>query len=173
VETYNRDILRHVALGEFALHHCLAGASIHGLSHWNRVNNYGMALAKLTEGVDIEVVQAFALVHDCCRHNDGSDYDHGVRAASWMDVHRNDALAFLTDEQYNKLRLAVGGHVDGRVTDDPTIGVCWDADRLDIGRVGSPVNPNLLSTQAAKDWVAGWERFSRMAEKLHEMEKNG
>jgi hypothetical protein len=45
---------------------------------------------------------------------------------------------------------ALAGHSDGLVTDDPTIGCCWDADRLDLWRVGAPPVPALLSTEAAK-----------------------
>jgi hypothetical protein len=37
------------------------------------------------------------------------------------------------------------------VTDDPTVGACWDADRLDLPRVGVTVDPRLLSTAAARN----------------------
>ena len=43
-------------------------------------------------------------------------------------------------------------------SDDPIIGTCWDADRLDLGRVGVKPNPKLLSTERARskaviDWA--------------------
>jgi uncharacterized protein len=39
----------------------------------------------------------------------------------------------------------------GQVADDPTIGACWDADRLNLWRVGKTPDPRLLSTAAARD----------------------
>ena len=50
-----------------------------------------------------------------------------------------DLLAFACEE-----------HTNGGIGPDPTVGVCWDADRLDLWRVGSVVNPALLSTAAAR-----------------------
>jgi uncharacterized protein len=41
-------------------------------------------------------------------------------------------------------------HADGQVSDDPTIGVCWDADRLDLPRVGIGIDRKYLSTAAAR-----------------------
>jgi hypothetical protein len=41
-------------------------------------------------------------------------------------------------------------HADGQVAEDPVVGCCWDADRLDLWRVGSAVDPDLLSTEAAR-----------------------
>jgi uncharacterized protein len=37
------------------------------------------------------------------------------------------------------------------VSADPTIGVCWDADRLDLPRVGRTIQPRLLNTGAARE----------------------
>ena len=39
-------------------------------------------------------------------------------------------------------------------TDDPTIGTCWDADRLDIGRVGIIPHERFMSTAAGKRRVS-------------------
>ena len=49
------------------------------------------------------------------------------------------------------VRAATGRveHTDGTISDDPTIGCCWDADRLDLPRVGMQPDPALLSTEAA------------------------
>jgi uncharacterized protein len=35
----------------------------------------------------------------------------------------------------------------------PTIGVCWDADRLDLTRVGIMPDPEFFSTAAGKEAV--------------------
>ena len=39
----------------------------------------------------------------------------------------------------------------GRLSKDATIQTCWDADRLDLGRVGERPNPTYLGTKAARD----------------------
>ena len=39
----------------------------------------------------------------------------------------------------------------GRLSRDVTIQACWDADRLDLGRVGERPNPTYLGTKAARD----------------------
>ena len=43
---------------------------------------------------------------------------------------------------------------DGRVSDDPTIGTCWDADRLDLRRVAIVPKTGLMSTNPAKGSAA-------------------
>jgi uncharacterized protein len=37
------------------------------------------------------------------------------------------------------------------LTRDVTIQTCWDADRLDLGRVGTKPNPTYLGTAAARN----------------------
>src|SRR5262249_24487970 len=48
------------------------------------------------------------------------------------------------------LYYACAWHERGRVSDDPTIGACWDADRLDLPRVGTQPMPELMSTEEGK-----------------------
>jgi uncharacterized protein len=45
-------------------------------------------------------------------------------------------------------------HTSGLTSPDPTIGTCWDADRLDIGRVGITPCGHYMSTVAGKDVAA-------------------
>lgn len=40
---------------------------------------------------------------------------------------------------------------DCKARENPTIATCWDADRLDIWRVGYSVDTNYLFTERAKD----------------------
>jgi uncharacterized protein len=44
---------------------------------------------------------------------------------------------------------AIRSHDKAQLTDDPTVGACWDADRLDLPRVGTKVDPAFLSTDEA------------------------
>jgi len=41
-------------------------------------------------------------------------------------------------------------HDRGEVSDDPTIGACWDADRLTLARLGILPSVGLLSTEAGR-----------------------
>jgi len=48
------------------------------------------------------------------------------------------------------LSIAMAGHSQGQIHDDPTIQTCWDADRLDLGRVGTKPKAKYLSIEGAK-----------------------
>jgi len=122
--------------------------SIHGLGHWLQVERIGLLLAK-SSGADEEVVRLFALFHDACRWNDSHDDGHGARGA---ELARNlqGTLFELDDERLQTLCLACEGHTDGRLSDDATIATCWDADRLDLGRVGIFPHRKFMSTEAAR-----------------------
>ena len=121
---------------------------IHGVGHWLRVYSNGVRLAELT-GADRGVVKWFALLHDSCRRVDGSDREHGPRAAAFAREHR--AEIDLDDAAFGLLESAIACHTSGcSPTADITVRTCLDADRLDIGRVGLRVNPRLLYTDAAR-----------------------
>ncbi len=55
------------------------------------------------------------------------------------------------DLSFALLEEACIGHTDRDFSDEPTIGTCWDADRLDLGRVGMIPNPDLMSTSFGKE----------------------
>lgn len=139
-----RDVLREV-LRLYRLR--LAGT--HGVSHWGRVMENGRRLAAST-GADVDVVELFAVLHDACRFDEDVDRDHGRRAARLAAGLRGRVFE-LDDRRFEHLYEALAGHVDGRTSPDVTVGTCWDADRLDIGRVGMDPIPRYLSTEAARD----------------------
>ena len=56
----------------------------------------------------------------------------------------------LEQNRLDLLAAACDDHADGVVSAEPTIGACWDADRLDLPRVGIRPDPMLLSTDAAR-----------------------
>ncbi len=41
-------------------------------------------------------------------------------------------------------------HSGGEVSTNPTIQSCWDADRLDLGRVGIIPSPRFVSAEASQ-----------------------
>lgn len=122
---------------------------IHGAPHWARVRQNGLRLAGVN-GAEPEVVQLFAFLHDSQRVNDGADPGHGSRAADFA-VSLKGTLINLPEEDFDLLAYALTHHSSGLVEADVTVQTCWDADRLDLGRVGLMPNPTYLCTEAAKE----------------------
>jgi uncharacterized protein len=127
-------------------------ASIHGLSHWRRVENSARLICKDTSA-DLMVVCFFAYLHDACRLNDGKDLQHGPRAADLLSQLPED-ITVLNEAQLYLLDKAIRHHTEGNTSDDPTIGACWDADRLDLGRVGITPSDKWMSTKSGKKIAA-------------------
>ena len=95
------------------------------------------------------MVQLFAVLHDCRRFNEGDDPDHGPRAAELARELRG-VVFDLSDREFRLLHHACAGHTHERTHPDETIQTCWDADRLDLGRVGVTPEPDFLCTEVAK-----------------------
>ena len=131
-------------LEQFPLRH----SSIHGEDHWMRVLYNGRMLAKET-GANLNVVELFAIIHDCQRDNDDYDLEHGRRAAEYIYEIRNRWLD-INDRETELLVEACKYHSDGLIDADITIQTCWDSDRLDLGRVGIKPSPERLCTVIAK-----------------------
>jgi uncharacterized protein len=122
---------------------------IHGISHWTRVRENGLRLAAST-GADAEIVECFAYLHDSKRTNEGRDPGHGSRAAQFARTLRGTVLN-LSDERLELLAFACAHHTDGLIEADVTVQTCWDADRLDLGRVSIFPLAHRLCTPAARD----------------------
>lgn len=125
----------------------------HGWPHWVAVNRVGQQIA-LHHGLNAQVIQLFAIFHDACRVNEYNDDDHGLRASKLVKKFRKQYFT-LPDDDLDRLVVACRDHTDGRVTSDLLIGACWDADRLDLGRVGIAPNLRYLSTDAGKSIARG------------------
>ena len=122
---------------------------LHGPSHWARVLENGERLAGLN-GARLDVVRLFAVFHDSKRMNDDRDPGHGARGAKFAASLRDD-LFDLPDEDFDRLEFACRFHTGGEAPEDLTVATCWDADRLDLGRVGIQPLPRRLCTAAARD----------------------
>lgn len=128
---------------------------IHGEAHWARVHANGLRLAEQT-GADTEIVTFFAFLHDSKRLNDGWDKKHGQRAAEFVGTLPHSLLP-LSGEKLELLVYACAHHSEGLTQADApqaeaiTIHTCWDADRLDLGRIGIEPRPKYLCTSAAKE----------------------
>ncbi len=123
---------------------------VHGLAHWARVCDNGLRLAEQT-GADREVVELFAFFHDSRRLDDQADPEHGPRGALLAEQFHRAGLFRLADGPMQLLLTACRLHTAARSHDDPTVRTCFDADRLDLARIGKTVNPEYLCTEAAKE----------------------
>jgi uncharacterized protein len=121
---------------------------VHGPSHWARVRYHALTIGRATKA-DLLVVELFAFLHDSRRLNEYVDPEHGSRAASYAKE-LNGTFFHLTHEQLEKLCYAMSLHSNGGIHIDPTIQTCWDADRLDLGRVGNKPRAKFLSKEGAK-----------------------
>ncbi len=139
----NIEQVKQWAEGRWAL------GTLHGVSHWERVERNGMMLA--TQGCDLTVIRLFAYLHDSCRENDDYDEQHGPRAAKMIAGLRNTLLKDLTDHQFELLQTACYLHTTTHRTGDPTIDACFDADRLDLGRVSITPDPTKMATEKGKE----------------------
>jgi len=119
----------------------------------------GIRLAELT-GARIQVVRFFAVFHDSRRTNEDHDPGHGRCGAAFAATLRGK-LFQISDEDFELLRVACTEHTMGKTTGDVTLQTCWDADRLDLGRVGILPDPKYLCTEAAKNPEIYAQAFQR------------
>jgi uncharacterized protein len=121
----------------------------HGDAHWRCVCATGLSLGPALAGVDRTLVLCFGLLHDTRRENEAYDPGHGARAAVFAGELRDEGTLALDEHRFAVLEEALRLHSDGLVSTDPTIGTCWDADRLHLPRVSIEPDPTLFSTAVA------------------------
>ncbi len=152
------DILWNIIINDPELRNSL----IHGPDHWARVERNGIFIGEQV-GADITVIRLFALFHDCKRKNDGIDPGHGKRGAENAKSLRNK-LFEISDDQFNNFYNACRLHTRQIHTNDVTMGVCWDSDRLDLGRIGMRPSAKFMNTSVAKNLVKNnsWENLEEV-----------
>ncbi len=121
----------------------------HGVPHWARVLENGRRIAE-PSGADLVVVELFALFHDARRRNEHRDPEHGSRGAELARA-LQPLLPQLDDARLDRLCIACEQHTHMLTHPDPTVRACFDADRLDLARVGITPDPGRLCTEAARD----------------------
>lgn len=124
----------------------------HGVEHWDRVAKFGRMLYQ--KGADMDVIMAFAYLHDTERKDNAVDIEHGKRASLLINKIRETELSALGDEQIEKLKRACELHTTEHRTGDLTIDTCFDADRMDLLRVGITPSPERMATQRGAELVA-------------------
>lgn len=151
---------------QFAINGWTLG-EIHGLPHWQRVERNGILLSltmynsKLCfrKEVNIKVICLFAYLHDKCRLNNNSDLKHGERAANMLHTIKDTLLKDLDDEEFSLLEQACKLHTTTHKTGNPTIDTCFDADRLDLKRVGIEPCPDKMATSFGEFYAMDTLRF--------------
>lgn len=163
---YKKDIYRVIPIN--VINHLLNNLktdieSIHGINHWLRVlANTVIIHDNLT--LDMDVAIAFAFLHDAFRANDFDDIEHGARVEIWFNTkNKFNKAVNLTNRQKEVLFFACKWHSHGKTIkyfeninhnfsqfEINTIISCWDADRLDLARVGVYPDEKYLSTEVAK-----------------------
>jgi uncharacterized protein len=136
--------------------------SVHGPSHWLTVRRNALYLSRFHDA-DEQVVRLFALFHDSCRENEFRDPQHGPRGAQLAIEFRGAGHFHLDDARMLLLVTACEIHNGARPQSDATLGVCLDADRLDLGRVGILPDPKRLSTSTARH-IARRGEWNRLAD---------
>ena len=150
---FDTELLKIVSM-QFSLE--LNGA--HGVYHWHRVYKNALQLANYYK-VESRVFMLFALFHDSKRANENIDPQHGRRGAKYAQLLQNDisTLKELNNGDFALLEYACSSHTktdfQHSLADSLIAKICWDADRLDIGRVGYIVDLEYLCTDYAKELV--------------------
>lgn len=123
---------------------------IHGVSHWARVYENGLHLAECTRA-NKRVVRLFAVFHDSRRFSEGEDLEHGPRGAHLAKLYRGKYYDLPDDDEFDLLYTACSLHTQAKTHVNITVQTCFDADRLDLARVGKIPDQKFLCTEAAKD----------------------
>lgn len=145
------DELLQIVSGQFSLE--LNGD--HGVYHWHRVYKNALKLAE-HYGVESRVFMLFALLHDSKRANEFTDSRHGHRGAKYAGLLKDNVsiVKELSKQEFALLEYACSSHtitdMSHSLADNLIVNICWDADRLDIGRVGFVVDAKYMCTDYAK-----------------------
>lgn len=162
-----RSILHPDLIRSVVAQYPLSTRGAYGPAHWFRVREIGLRLAAET-GASRTVVELFALFHDARRYNEHRDHDHGSRGADLALQYQQQGQLLVSEEEMELLQAACIDHTHGGIEGDITVQTCWDADRLDLGRVGIRPRADKLCTDVARapETIAwAYEQSQRWLEK--------
>ena len=158
-------------------------SSLHGVAHWTRVHRYGLLLADSLELPDTEklAIALFGWTHDLARTDDAGGNVHAYDGAKYVQVVTDNLFRDFPNTTLDVVKVAIRYHSDGMNTEEAihelaitehsnwsresvlnVIGCCWDADRLDLLRLGIVPNESKMST-------ACWKNILPLAAKLNKM----
>lgn len=156
---------------------------LHGVAHWTRVHRYGLLLAETLELSESEkiAVALFGWTHDLARTDDGGGNQHSIDGAEYVAHVTNTLFSDFPKDTLTIVQNAIRYHSDGMNAEEAlyslslandsswsrsailnTIGCCWDADRLDLLRLGIVPRESKMSTPF-------WQEVLPLAAKLNKM----
>lgn len=156
-------------------------SAIHGVAHWTRVHRYGLLLAESLQLSDDEkmAVALFAWTHDLARTDDGGGNQHAIDGAKYVEVITQKIFDNFPDHILDIVRSAIRYHSDGMCAEEALhefpmekystfsrdeilniLGCCWDADRLDLLRLG-------IIPKASHMSIPYWQDVQPLAAKLN------
>ena len=149
----------------------LSASPIHGDKHWRAVSLQGVWLAKkLQMSQEARLIALlFGLFHDCRRENEDYDPLHGQRGASVLASVEDFVVS---PEIMNKVVSACELHHHQKNTDDVYLGLCWDADRSLLGRVGmvpSQAYFSVARNDTFDDFVSNAQQYWHDAPSWHDL----
>jgi uncharacterized protein len=134
----------------------------HGIHHWERVYENTQLLAQ-HYNITSKVFELFAMLHDSKRENEFEDINHGKRAALFVKELVDSEIINLSKEDKNRLIFACSNHTKpnkrAKLYNDIVVQICFDADKLDIGRVGIIPEEQYFQTTFAKELITKEKYF--------------
>lgn len=161
-------------------HHTFFDSHIHGERHWSHVNHLGMKLADLMKLNPIQkrCVEVFSWTHDLARKDDNGGNEHAIEGARYFAREVVTLFPDIDEIQIEIIAAAIKYHSDGLCSEEAhhmgffehinvhkedvirIIGCCWDADRLDLIRLGIPPREKYMSTPYWGELVTLSERLN-------------
>ena len=158
---------------------CCEG-STHGRQHWAQVHKLVLALS---EQLQLKpwaqaCVEVFAWTHELARKNDATEEQHSLESSEYFLRISSRIFPELDTRQRKLIALAIAHHADGTTAWEhildkgnpiadledsclaDILGCCWDADRLDLLRMGVIPESKIMSTSA-------WQAVMPLAETLN------
>lgn len=158
-------------------------SQLHGVTHWTRVHRYGLLLAdslKLSEEERLAIA-LFGWTHDLARTDDNGGNQHSIDGAKYIQYVTDRLFSDFPETTLDVVTTAIRYHSDGMNAEEAlyelpivdnstwsrestlnTIGCCWDADRLDLLRLGIVPDESMMSTPY-------WKEILPLASKLNKM----
>ena len=128
----------------------------HGIYHWQRVYKNTQILSTHYK-INSPVFELFSLFHDSKRENEYSDIYHGFRASEFVKELLEKKEIILNENDTNRLLYAIANHTisdeNNPLFNDLIVQICFDSDRLDLGRVGIEPEEKYMITEFGKKLV--------------------
>lgn len=144
--------------------------TVHGYTHSLRVSRNIKILAKAYgfSGNVIICMDKFAFFHDLYRVNDGHDPGHGKRASEVIKrAKEHSQMSLLNNmDMLEKICFACEHHSTMLRSGDPVIDVCFDADRLDLPRVGVMPEPEKMATYMGMHFAENYDAYMSIFQKF-------